>query len=235
MSYRRFCRRVIRNRLLAFFRKGHGEPIVRHILSGPLDADKQDYLLRDTYFCGVKYGTFDLAQFHQVLESVADPTGGKVLMINPEGIHTLEQFVLAKYYMTTQVIKHRIRLITDQMLLRAICLGIERDQIDELRDIYSFDGSYSFITRYSQWGDARLLQRFADIHLKANMGTYYSLVSTTEHYLSSCFELQLGLLNNNMYITYKTRYVCRGCVATSRSVVYQLPPQREHGCSFSGR
>ena len=35
-----------------------GEPILRSIVSGPLDADKVDYLLRDTYFCGVAYGKF---------------------------------------------------------------------------------------------------------------------------------------------------------------------------------
>lgn len=37
-----------------------GEPFFRNIISGPLDVDKQDYLLRDSYFCGVKYGIFDI-------------------------------------------------------------------------------------------------------------------------------------------------------------------------------
>jgi len=34
--------------------------IERDIVSGPLDVDKLDYLLRDSYFTGVKYGVFDL-------------------------------------------------------------------------------------------------------------------------------------------------------------------------------
>ncbi len=33
---------------------GHGQPAMRSIVSGPLDADKQDYLLRDSLFCGVR-------------------------------------------------------------------------------------------------------------------------------------------------------------------------------------
>lgn len=150
-----------RDKVIALLDKGYGEPIVRAVLSGPLDADKQDYLLRDSHFCGVKYGVFDLAQLHQVLQCVADPTGGKQLMVDPNGIHTLEQFVLAKYYLTTQVIRHRVRLITDQMLLRAICLGIDQDEIDELAEIYRFDGSAEFISRYLQWGDSRFLQHFS--------------------------------------------------------------------------
>ena len=32
----------------------------RHIISSSIDADKMDYLLRDSYYTGVKYGTFDL-------------------------------------------------------------------------------------------------------------------------------------------------------------------------------
>jgi HD superfamily phosphohydrolase len=94
------------------------------------------------------------------MRSVPDPAGGTQLMVDPNGIHTLEQFVLAKYYLTTQVIRHHVRLITDQMLLRAIYLGIDQDQIEELKDIYTFDGSLEFIRRYSQWNDLKVRQRF---------------------------------------------------------------------------
>ena len=62
---------------------GHGEPILKHVLSGPLDADKQDYLLRDSYYCGVQYGMFDLPQLHEVLCNIADPAGDRTLMISP--------------------------------------------------------------------------------------------------------------------------------------------------------
>lgn len=132
-----------RERIVSALGTGHGEPILRSVLSGPLDADKQDYLLRDSYFCGVQYGIFDLPQLHEVLCNIADPTGDRLLMIESDGIHTLEQFVLAKYYITTQVVRHRIRLITDQMLIRAIILGIDGDHIEELQSLYAFDGTYS--------------------------------------------------------------------------------------------
>ena len=38
----------------------------RDIVSSDLDADKMDYLLRDSYFAGVKYGTYDL---EKIIES----------------------------------------------------------------------------------------------------------------------------------------------------------------------
>jgi HD superfamily phosphohydrolase len=108
---------------------GYGDPILKSIISGPLDADKQDYLLRDTYLCGVKYGIFDIERLHRMLLVVPDTLEEKQLMIKPDGVHTLEQFILAKYYLTAQVYRHRVRRITDEMVVRAIVLGIEKDSI----------------------------------------------------------------------------------------------------------
>jgi HD associated region len=81
----------------------------------------------------------------------------KFLAISIGGIHALEQFVLAKYYMTTQVYRHKIRLITDQMIERAIGLGIEVDNVGWLKALYSFDGSPEYIEHYLQWSDDRLV------------------------------------------------------------------------------
>jgi len=138
---------------------GHGQPVLRSLLSGPLDADKQDYLLRDSRFCGVQYGVFDIEQLHRSL-TLFGPENEKELMIKRDGIHAVEQYVLAKYYLTTNVYRHRVRLITDQMLIRAIVLGIEEDDIEDLRKIYAFDNSRDFVEHYAAWDDSRVLHRF---------------------------------------------------------------------------
>ena len=156
-------------KIISLLSYGYGEPILKSVVSGPLDADKQDYLLRDTYFCGVKYGIFDLQQLHRELQVADDPTQGKQLMISADGVHALEQFVLAKYYLTAQVYSHRVRLITDQMVVRAIKLGIEEDQNEELSRLYRYDGTEAFVRNYMQWDDARFLLEFGHPALK---GTY---------------------------------------------------------------
>lgn len=150
------CRNIVK--LLSF---GHGQPALRSIVSGPLDADKQDYLLRDGLFCGVEYGIYDIRQLHRSLVLHGEEEE-KQLMIDPDGVHAVEQYVLAKYYMTTNVYRHRVRLVTDQMIVRAIILGIEEDDSDELRRIYTFNGSDEFYQQYTRWTDARLLYRFDD-------------------------------------------------------------------------
>jgi HD superfamily phosphohydrolase len=64
--------------------------------------------------------------------------------------------------MTLNVYRHRVRLITDQMIVRAICLGIDVDQITELRDIYTYTGDKDFFKRYVRWDDSRLALRFSE-------------------------------------------------------------------------
>lgn len=150
--------------------EGYGEPFLRSIISGPLDADKQDYLLRDSHFCGVKYGVFDIRQLHRELCAIEDPSDrSRQLGITPDGIFALEQFVLAKYHLTNQVYRHRVRLITDQMLLRAIELGVEYDQLEELRSLFAYDGSPEFADRYVNWDDNRFLFTYLD---KKYKGTF---------------------------------------------------------------
>lgn len=149
-------------KIIMILESGYGDPLLHSIVSGPLDADKQDYLLRDSYFCGVKYGVFDFNQLHRELRSVKDEIEGKYLMISKDGIHALEQFVLAKYYITNQVYRHRVRLITDQMLIRAITLGIDVDQIEELSYLYTYQTDPKYLEEYLRWDDSKFMVTFTD-------------------------------------------------------------------------
>lgn len=133
-----------------------GYRLLSDIISGPLDCDKQDYLLRDSYYCGVKYGIYDIDRLIDELEAV-ESDGDRILAVSRDGIHTLEQFALAKYYMTTQVYKHKVRLVTDAMITRAIELGIEKDRLSFLEELYRYDGSEDFLRNWVKWDDEALV------------------------------------------------------------------------------
>lgn len=146
------CREVTR-----LIKGEYGFRILKDIVSGPLDVDKQDYLLRDSYFCGVKYGIFDLNRLIDALRVQRDADEEQYLAIGPDGVNSVEQFVLAKYYMNVQVYYHKIRLITDEMIKRGIILGIQEDKIPWLTDLYSYDGSDAHLNEYLQWHDEKLI------------------------------------------------------------------------------
>ncbi|MGP8198139.1 MAG: HD domain-containing protein [Limisphaerales bacterium] len=90
------------DRIATLLAAGVGDPILKAVVSGPLDADKQDYLLRDSLYTGVNYGVFDIHQLQRSLLS-EDLEGQRELIIRSDGVHAVEQFVLAKYYLTTMV------------------------------------------------------------------------------------------------------------------------------------
>src|SRR5262249_9951756 len=143
--------------------RGTDRRILKQVVSGPLDADKQDYLLRDSRFCGVQYGMFDLYQMQRSLVTVGN-YGEEELMIAQDGVHAVEQFVLAKYYMTANVYRPRVRLITDAMIGRAIKLGIELDRLEQMERLYRFNNTDHFIMNYLQWDDFRFLETFCPLH-----------------------------------------------------------------------
>lgn len=84
---------------------GDGIPrLLAQIVSGELDVDKMDYLLRDGLYCGVRYGEYDLDRLLDTMEPIRDPqTGDWGLGVEEGGVHALEALVMARYYMFTQV------------------------------------------------------------------------------------------------------------------------------------
>ena len=90
-------------RILA--KNGQGiEGLLSEIVSSELDVDKMDYLRRDSLYCGVLYGSYDLERLIDTVIPVLDPEDGKWRVgVDHGGVHALEALVMARYYMFTQV------------------------------------------------------------------------------------------------------------------------------------
>lgn len=78
-------------------------PLLSQIISGQLDADRMDYLLRDAYFTGTKYGEFDL---ERILRTMRVKDGR--LVVKQSGIHAVEDYIMARYHMYWQVYFHPV-------------------------------------------------------------------------------------------------------------------------------
>lgn len=82
----------------------------RALIAGQIDADRADYLLRDSHHCGVQYGKYDLARLLVTLTVVENPTDGSpVIAVEEGGWHTAEALIIARYEMFTQVYFHHTR------------------------------------------------------------------------------------------------------------------------------
>jgi len=80
--------------------------VLRALVSGELDADRCDYLLRDSHFSGVRYGIYDLSRLI-ACETVIEGPDGPELGLDVHGVHTLEGLLLARYHMFLQVYFHK--------------------------------------------------------------------------------------------------------------------------------
>ncbi|HHW28220.1 MAG TPA: HD domain-containing protein [Syntrophomonadaceae bacterium] len=93
------------------------------IIDGELDADKLDYLLRDSYYCGVRYGKYDLERILDTITVVptdgtlSGPAGFWLLGIDSDGIQAVEELIFARYWMFIQVYFHKTRRIYDHYLV----------------------------------------------------------------------------------------------------------------------
>ncbi|SMC02369.1 hypothetical protein SAMN00768000_0555 [Sulfobacillus thermosulfidooxidans DSM 9293] len=94
--------------------KTHPQKLVVSLVSGQLDADRLDYLMRDSIFTGVDYGKFDLARIIRVMR----PLGGRIV-VKRSGLHTVEAYLLARYFMYWQVYFHPVSR-SAEVILKAI-------------------------------------------------------------------------------------------------------------------
>jgi HD superfamily phosphohydrolase len=103
--------------------------LAKSIISGEIDADRLDYLLRDCHFTGVKYGIYDLERIVNTLLPIETEDGTR-LAVKEEGVYAVEQLLLARYHMHAQVYNHKTRLVADEMAKRGLDLAIEEKSID---------------------------------------------------------------------------------------------------------
>ncbi len=92
-------------------------PVLRAIVSGELDADRMDYLLRDSFYTGVNYGRYDLEWILQNLSAV-ERDGKAVLALSKAAVFAFEDFLLSRYHMFLSVYFHHTSVSFDWMLKR---------------------------------------------------------------------------------------------------------------------
>lgn len=76
--------------------------LLADIVSSQLDADRLDYLLRDSHFCGVQYGHYDLRWLLHCLAIVETEDGAR-LGVTQKGIGVVEQYLMARRLMLRNV------------------------------------------------------------------------------------------------------------------------------------
>lgn len=91
---------------------------VSHLVSSQLDCDRFDYLLRDSYMTGTKYGLFALERILRSLE--VDEQRDGIVVAGEKGQIAVEDYLFARYSMYAQVYYHRKNLAARTLLAKLI-------------------------------------------------------------------------------------------------------------------
>lgn len=147
----------------------------RDLLANQLDADRMDYLLRDSHHLGVNYGKYDL---HRLVGSVcAFETSGQDQVVrririgvNNGGLHAAESLIIARYSMFKQVYFHKTRMAYD-IHLRHVMSEILPNGCFPTPDAEGLE-------EYLKWDDWRVLGLLAN----GQGGPHAQRMLNREHY-----------------------------------------------------
>jgi len=82
--------------------------IIATLVSSQTDADRMDYLLRDSYFTSVTNGRYDIQRLIKSF-GVKEEEDTLKIFINEKYMSTLEEYVMARYFMHKEVYQHNIK------------------------------------------------------------------------------------------------------------------------------
>ncbi|PSP30777.1 phosphohydrolase [Halobacteriales archaeon QH_10_67_22] len=102
-----------------------GEGQFGQLVSGELDVDRMDYLVRDAHHTGVPYGTIDVGRLVRALRFVDGD-----LVLDEGNVQTAESLLLARALMSPTVYGHHVARIAKSMLRRASERLLEASDVD---------------------------------------------------------------------------------------------------------
>jgi len=140
-----------------------GEGRFGQLVSGELDVDRMDYLVRDAQRTGVPYGTIDHGRLVRQLRFTDES-----LVLAEGNVQSAEALLLARSLMNPTVYNHHVARISRAMLRRACERLVESDAVDpetfrrwDDADLLVALRNHPESGRYAQWLDHRQLYKRA--------------------------------------------------------------------------
>ncbi len=98
---------------IKIFKNQYSKTFLHQLISGQLDMDRMDYLIRDSYYTGVAEGIIGYDRIIKML-NVYD----NQLVVEEKGLYSVEKFLLSRKLMYWQVYLHKTALSAEKMLVR---------------------------------------------------------------------------------------------------------------------
>jgi HD superfamily phosphohydrolase len=97
------------------FTNNHPKHFLHQLVSGQVDVDRLDYLIRDSFFTGVAEG---VVGYDRIIKMLAVKDGE--LMVEEKAIYSIEKFLVSRRLMYWQVYLHKTVLCSEMILVKII-------------------------------------------------------------------------------------------------------------------
>ncbi len=122
---------------IEIFSNTYPRKFLHQLVSGQLDMDRMDYLMRDSFYTGVSEGVISTDRILKMLTVVDDE-----LAVELKGIYSIEKFIVARRLMYWQVYYHKTVLAVEYMqisiLNRARALATEGKELPASKSLMFF-------------------------------------------------------------------------------------------------
>lgn len=105
------------------------------LLTGELGVDRMDYLLRDSYFCGVRYGMFEVERLIESMHLLEHNTAVE-LVLGADGVSAAEALTFARFQMFSSVYFHKTVTILNWHLSKFVESQLANNQYPQEIDRY---------------------------------------------------------------------------------------------------
>ncbi len=100
---------------IAVFNNTYPKTFLHQLVSGQLDMDRMDYLMRDSFYTGVSEGVINTDRILKMITVAGDQ-----LAVEAKGIYSIEKFIVARRLMYWQVYFHKTVLSAEYMLVNIL-------------------------------------------------------------------------------------------------------------------
>lgn len=100
---------------IEIFQNTYFKKFLHQLVSGQLDVDRLDYLMRDSFFTGVSEGIIGT---ERILKMMCVNNGD--LAVEEKGIYSIEKFIMARRLMYWQVYLHKTVVSAETMMINAL-------------------------------------------------------------------------------------------------------------------
>ena len=139
-------------------------PVANQLMHSDLDADRMDYLLRDSHYSGLRYGQFDRDYILANLVTYDAGDGDVGFGVRENAVHAVEDFLIARFSWYSQIIKNQGSAKFDIMSSHIAQAFLEGNHLHSFHDLLGMIDEGD--ERFYWWNDIYFMSRAQELHLK---------------------------------------------------------------------